>query len=223
MALDFSLKSIIEKKISQIENEYQKTQGLILTEDDLKCIIYKKLMEISDLSQRRQTQDKKIYAKSVHTEVSWYDKDNKLTIKTDITILEPKNLSILHKYGNDKLRLPSKQFSFVGKCFIFELKFVRNKTGITPATLRKIKKDYDKIKRLFARLDSQGSSDDIFCYFIIFNKTDLKCSEFDDFLQQKGQSNRHRIIYCSGKVKFNKKASNPKRSRIIKRNGNPSI
>ena len=202
MALDFSVRTIIEQKITEIEQEYKQTQGLILTEDDLKCLLYSKLMQIPELSQKIETQDKGIYSKSIHTEVSWYDIREKLAITPDITILEPEHLSILHRYGN-KLSLPSKQFSFSGKAIIFELKFIRNKTGIRPTTFNgQIMKDYEKIRKLFARLDSQEAPDAMFCYFVIFNKTDIKCSEFDDFIKQNGQSNRHKIIYATGNVHF---------------------
>lgn len=208
MPLDFSfLRAAIEQKIAEIEQEYQKTQGLILTEDDLKCLFYRKLMQIPNLSKRTRTNDKKIYAKPIHTEVSWYDDDGKLTIKPDITILEPEHLSILHKYGGQgKLRLPSKQFAFYGKAIIFELKFVRNKTGITLKSFNgsnnSIMKDYDKIQKLFERLESQERPNEVFCYFVIFNKTNIKCSEFDSFIQQNGESSRHKIIYATGNVNF---------------------
>lgn len=205
MTLDFSVRTVIEQKITEIEKEYQRTQGLILTEDDLKSLLYSKLMEVPQLSRRIKTQDQWIYANSIHTEVSWYDRNHKLTIKPDITILEPEHLSILHRhdgYGT-KRPLPSKQFEFNGKAIIFELKFIRNKTGITPRTFNgPIMKDYRKIQRLFAKLDAQGAPDNIFCYFVIFNKTNVKCREFDTFIQQNRESSRHKIIYATGHVRF---------------------
>jgi hypothetical protein len=203
MTLDFSLRPIIEAKIKEIEREYQQSQGLILTEDDLKCLLYGKLMEIPGLSEKRITLDPNISAHSIHAEVSWYDDNRKLTIKPDITILEPKNLSVLHGcYGYDA-KLPSKQFEFYGKAIILELKFIRNKTGIKSATLEgPIRKDFKKIKRLFERLESQSMPDSVFCYFIIFNKTNTRCREFDYFIEQNRESNRHRIIYATGNVNY---------------------
>ena len=112
MPLDFSIKSTIEEKIKEIEKQFQRAQGLILTEDDLKCLLYSKLMDIPKLSKIRITKDPKIFANAVHTEVSWYDDDKQLTIKPDITILEPEELTILHGYYGYGLPLPSKQFEF---------------------------------------------------------------------------------------------------------------
>lgn len=211
MTLDFSVREIIEQKITELEKEYQKMQGLILTEDDLKCSLYNKLMQIPEVSQRIETQDKQICANSIHTEVSWYDNNNNLTIKPDITILEPEHLSILHRYcSNLRLpskqfpRLPSKQFSFSGTAIIFELKFIRNKTGIRPTTFKgQIMKDYRKIQGLFARLDSQEMPNNVFCYFVIFNKTNITCRVFDRFIEEQNrQSNRYKFIYATGNVQF---------------------
>lgn len=212
MALDFSVKSAIERKIRDIEREYQQTQGLILTEDDLKCVVFERLSQIPNLSERVETEDREISATYVHAEVSWYDVNGHLAIKPDITILDPKRLSILHAYGFN-LRLPSKQFHFVGKAIVIELKFVRNKTGIRQSTINgPIMRDYKKIQKLFAKLDAQGRPNDLFCYFVIFNKTDIKCKEFDTFIRQYGQSHKHKIIYATGNVVFSKNLNRCKQS-----------
>jgi hypothetical protein len=209
MSLNFSVKAVIEKKIKEIADEYKKTKGLILTEDDLKCLLYRKLMKIPELSSPKATKNPSILANSIHTEVSWYDKNKKLTIKPDITILEPKNLSILHGCYDYEARLPSKGFEFYGKAILFELKFIRNKTGIRKATVESnIKKDFEKIKKLFHRLDSQYKPYEIFCYFIIFNKTNIKCPEFEHFLRQNEESDRHKIIYKTGDVEFSRVLGN---------------
>ena len=66
-----SLKPLIEQKISDLEHEYQESQGLILTEDDLKCLMYKKLMDIPGLNERICTQDVSICGKPIHSEIPW--------------------------------------------------------------------------------------------------------------------------------------------------------
>ena len=129
MGLDFSVKPKIEEMIRGLEKEYQKTQGLILTEDDLKCLIYQKLSAMKELFAQKQTEDNNIFGCYVHTEVSWFDDNDRLTIKPDITILDPADMSILHMCKSS-LRLPSKQFNFTGKAILLEMKFIRNKTGI---------------------------------------------------------------------------------------------
>lgn len=202
MIIDENIKKLIEQKIAEIEKEYQQTQGLILTEDDLKCVLYGKLMQIFELSNSKETRDQhNIYATFVHTEVSWYDQNNKLTKRPDITVLEPENLSILQR-DDHKLELPSKGCSFSGDAIIFELKFIRNKAGITQRTLNPIKKDYEKIQKLFEKLRDLKASNNVFCYFVIFNKTNIKCREFDIFIERNGQGESYKIIYATGNVAF---------------------
>jgi len=200
------IKQIIESSISEIEFEYQFTKGLILTEDDLKVIIFHKLSSrCPDLILPKQTEDRFITASMLHTELSWYDENGKLTIKPDITILEPEHLSILHK-NDEELKLPSKACSFGSSAILMELKFIKNEKGIRKTTISgALKNDIDKIKRLFLRLERQGSYNDVFCYFIVFNKTDKKCSEFERFLEETNRDGlgKYKMIYATGNVEFN--------------------
>lgn len=198
-------KSAIESTVAEIETEYQKAQGLILTEDDLKSILFHKLSNnYPGIIKPRVTEDSYINASMLHTELSWYDKNRKLTIKPDITILDPKYLSILHRNG-DKVNLPSKGYSFGSDAVLIELKFIKNKTGIRKTTIDgPLKKDIQKIKRLFKRLEDQGAPYNLFCYFIIFNKTDIRCNEFEEFLRStnREQPSRYKVVYATGKVEF---------------------
>lgn len=113
----------------------------------------------------------------------------------DITIINPRHLSI--KYNIDRnLKLPSKGFSFDGKAFVFELKFIRQKSGITNSVFRReILKDWDKIQNLFVH--NSDYRDNLFCYFIIFSKWDKSQSDFDAFLLKNSTSMNHKIIYKS--------------------------
>jgi len=121
----------IERAIRSIEAEYRCNKGLILTESDLASLVYARLRSLflnpsnsSGLRWRMPTQDPSIRASPLHLEVPWYDDNNKLRIRPDITILDPAHLSILHRVDG-KLRLPSKQFQFEGNAIILELKFIR--------------------------------------------------------------------------------------------------
>ncbi|EJQ42360.1 hypothetical protein IEE_03925 [Bacillus cereus BAG5X1-1] len=194
----------IEGKVSEIEREFQRIQGLILTEDDLKSILFSKLMSIPEFFSPRQTRDSNIYATALHTEVSFFNEAEELRIIPDISIIEPEHLSILHFFNDDGLDFPSKQYSFGGKAIIFELKFIRNKNGITYSKFRnEILKDFEKIQELFQRLDNLDMSNDVFCYFIIFNKTDIYCNQFQEFLETHRNDARYKIIYATADVNFN--------------------
>lgn len=195
----------IKDRIAAIEDEFRENQALILTEDDLKCLLYRELSMIFGLSGRRKTQDTGVYGTPIHTEVSWYDREERLSITPDITILEPEHLSILHgigKRGKVNLPLPSKGCRFVGKAITFELKFVRQKGGITPHVVSRIKNDYDKIQVLHDKYVSSGLADQLFCFFVIFNKTNNHCRRFAEFLESKKRDSWSEIVYATGKVEF---------------------
>ncbi len=186
--------------INKIELEFQLIKGLILTESDLKCHLYYRLMQTMRYRLPYPTQENMIYANSVHSELPWYDDQNKLTIKPDITILEPGALSIVRGLG-ERLKLPSKQFEFSGKALIFELKFIRGKRGITKRVFdERILPDFMKIQRLFHRIDSQGVFGHVFCIFVVFNKTNKVCDEFYEFLKEYGEGDNYKIIYGTGNV-----------------------
>lgn len=202
------IKAAIETTITQIEVDYQRFQGMILTENDLMSIIFTRLStNYPGLVEPQRTEDPNIFAPMLHTELSWYDKNNKLTIKPDITILDPKYLSILT--GGDGVKLPSKQYSFRGDAVLLELKFVRSKKGILDKDLQTppqntIRGDLEKIRRLYKRLEDQGAPFDLFCYFVVFNKTDLRSVGFSELLQEINDEadGKYKMIYATGNVQF---------------------
>jgi hypothetical protein len=180
-----------------IENVYSKAKavpGLILTEGDMKCHLFLELSSLPQFSSSIQTQEGDILATALHTEVSWFDKDEKLTIKPDITILSPEHLSIFYKRHTRKLP-PRKQFSFDGYAFIFELKFIRGPYDFTPSKLNEIKGDFQKIKTLFDRLNSNGAGSDTFCYFTVFSRYDCPNQDWHNFFRENREHEHWRCIY----------------------------
>jgi hypothetical protein len=69
---------------------------MILSEDDLKCHLFRLLYEEERISQRQRTMDNDIWGTRIHTEIKFFNADIKLLDRPDITILSPKNRSILH-------------------------------------------------------------------------------------------------------------------------------
>jgi hypothetical protein len=210
MPLNFAITTDIEQLIHNIEREYRCNQGLILTEDDLAGLIYGRLRYFfrnpstaygSGLHWCMHTQDHKIAASPVHLEVPWYDSEGYLRIRPDITILEPDQLSILHRYG-DGLKLPSKQFEFAGNAIIMELKFVRQKAGITENIMKDIRNDFNKIQDSLIGQRNTNLRKNLYCFFVVFNKTDKKCASFDQYLVDHGEGAWYKYIYCSGQVSF---------------------
>ena len=209
MALNYEFVSDIEATIRSVESDYKRNQGLILTESDLAALVYARLRSLflkpvnkSGLHWRMHTQDTNVLASPLHLEVPWYDVNGKLKIKPDITILEPAQLSILHRYG-DGLRLPSKQCEFAGNAIILELKFIRRKSGITVHALERIRRDFDKIQEnLQNHIGNVGIRRSFYCLFVVFNKTDNRCPEFDQYLAEHAGGDWYKYIYGSGQVTF---------------------
>ncbi|MEJ2372902.1 MAG: hypothetical protein P8Y16_03760 [Sulfurimonas sp.] len=185
------LKQQIEQKVDEIGEYYNANKGVILTETDLQCILYNKLLEIDILSKLEKTDNtEEIYTHYVHTEVSWFDYSGKLTLKPDISLISPSSLQIAN--GKKSLAMPTKGFYFVGGGIIFELKFNRYKS--TKKFLSEIKKDFEKFEKL------KELNSDMFCYFVVFNKTNNLCDELQDFIYRNSSSSQHKLIYKSGNL-----------------------
>jgi hypothetical protein len=182
--------------IEDVYHFFLKTPGALLTEDDLKCQLFCRLSAISAFSAPIVTLDQHILATSVHTEVSWFDARGKLTVKPDITILDPQHLSLLYRIGSVKAP-PSKQFHFDGSAYIFELKFVRGPKGITKAEFARIQKDFEKIERLFSKLKGDGDADNVFCYFVVFSRYGEVCDGWDEFCRSHYDSKHWKLLYKS--------------------------
>ena len=211
MPLDFRKLTLqIEHQIRLLKIEYSQAPGSILTEDDLKCLLYNKLSRLRPLRAPVPTLNHHILGSYVHAELSWYDENGRLRIRPDITIIEPEHLSILHDYTPSTLDLfgsayspfpgaplPSKQYAFGGKAITIELKFAR--AGITKSMMRLINKDFEKILRLFEKLDKEGEGESVFSYLVIFNKLPQKLHEtpLAKFVRENRSSRRHRILYKS--------------------------
>jgi len=187
------LKSQIENKIDDIARYYNNNKGIILTESDLQCIMYQKLLEIEQLSRIEKTKNiEDIKTHCVHTKISWSDSEGKHALESDISLINPLNLTI--DYGIKNLTMPTKDVYFTEGGIIFKLKF--NKYESSVRLLDEIKKDFTKFKKLKQR------NSKIFCYFVIFNKTNYVHQELDKFLQKNLSSDNHKIIYKTGNIKY---------------------
>ncbi len=170
------LRDQIEAAIQLLGDDYRAAPGSVLTEDDLQCLLVNRLLQIPELSRQGPTADG-LLGSMIHTEVSWFDGDGKLRIKPDITILDPGTLSLFQSMRKG-YPLPNKGFSFAGKSIIFELTFIRNRQGVTAASLRAIRRDLDKVIGLFRRLDAKDAGGELFCYFVVFGKVTRQVPEF---------------------------------------------
>lgn len=199
----------IERSIARLGFEYHLAPASILTEYDLKSRLHHLLRSLPAARRPVCARHRKLPAVVAHSDLSWFDEDGQLRIRPDITMLEPEHLqlpdwtsrSVLDPFagcgyrfhrGN---RLPSKQFAFSGDAITLELKFARN--GIDNAMARLIRKDFQKMNRLFRILDDRGEGESIFSYLVIFNRLDQSPCQtpLANFFRDYMSSSRHRIIY----------------------------
>ena len=189
-------RSLICGAIKSVFDKCVHIPGGLLTEGDLQCLLFRELSSIAAFSTPVPSHDAHILATPTHAEVSWFDTNRRLTIKPDITILDPQQLSLLYKIGSVKAP-PSKQFHFTGNAFIFELKFVRGPKGIQKTALASIQKDFKKTQDLFSKLNADGDENNVFCYFVIFSRYGVTCNEWNLFYQLHRNDAHWKIIYES--------------------------
>lgn len=172
----------IERCISRLSSQSHSAPSSILTEYDLKSRLHHLISSSPAARCPTCARHRKLPAMVAHSDLSWFDEDGLLRIRPDITLLEPEHLQqpdwtsrrVLDPFSGcgsrfrTGSRLPRKQFAFSGDTITLELKFARN--GIDNVMARLIRKDFQKMNRLFKILDDRGEGDSIFSYLVIFNR-----------------------------------------------------
>lgn len=178
----------IKKKLIELENNWKDFKGMLLSEDDVKCHLFRLLHDERKFLDSYVTKDPDIFGTPIHTEIFFFDENGKLSLKPDITILNPQNLSIAHSvqcYSNtgNSTRYASttgKMFEFKGKAIVIELTFIKNNHGITRMKdINKIREDFEKIKRIIEINDG-----DVKGFIVVFSKASNFRIEFDDLKKE---------------------------------------
>lgn len=136
--------------------------GILLTETDMQCHIYKLLTEEFPLIEETRTAG--ISANYVHTELKFYDENGELGgIRPDIVLVKPSKLAA-RPDGNFGVFVDSKNYGFTGKVILLELKYVRDsdlKTNVKDEILF----DIGKARRLNQRYQSE---DEFLLFSVVF-------------------------------------------------------
>lgn len=195
---------ICTQVVREIEADFQRCAGLILTENDLQCLLHSRLSAAFPVE---PSHDAGHLASPVHSEVSWFDRSNRLKIKPDISLFEPRNLRLFDGFG---MSLPSKGFHGVGSAIIFELKFFRSHRGPSDKELEAVWDDLEKIQALLHRIEADGGNGMVHCFFVEMNRTDRRQNESEDvFTRFSRRAGRHFTDHvdfaaCSGLVARNR-------------------
>lgn len=124
------LKSV-KSAIENIQQEYCKNRGMLLTEGDLECHLFNWLLKDENLKGFHNSKNDSIFSMKevlkttfVHSQVTWFKQGQKSGFEVDLTIGEPSKLEVINielfeEYTN-------KGFAYDGPCIAIELKFIRN-------------------------------------------------------------------------------------------------
>lgn len=199
---------LILSEISTLEQEYQASQGMILSEDDLKCHLFSRLRAI--LPQAMPTFNAKVLGSPLHAEVKFFDEENMLTIRPDISIIDPRHLSIYHSVEFEVKRGVLKYNNYSSKCFevggsaiMIELKFCRDHNGINDEHISSYQADLEKINRLQKIVTHRSNGiDKIYGVFAVFNKTDKGANKIEPLKKMYETLPNIHLVYATGKVDF---------------------
>lgn len=186
----------IERFVREIECDWNVAKGLILSEHDAQCLLYSKIsthLAGKDHSTNKTEDD--YLASPLHTEVDFLDKRGKLTIRPDMVLFETDQLNLTKKC---KLQLVQrKSFSFRGSTVVIELKFCKYLKGVTPSFTKLVERDCRKIKDLHKIHYSNKQDDTLSGLVVVFSRSNQRCEEFDQLIQEYSSYSVVRIVYAT--------------------------
>jgi hypothetical protein len=196
----------VERVILDLASHVYRVAGLVLTEDDLKCHLFHRLLGLPNMSRDCVSADPNTLANPVHVEVPWFDEDRHLRLRPDVTLTDPAQLSV-HRSLLKGFPLPRKGFHFVGDSIAIELKFYRGKTGITRQCVAGIRRDLEKLRRLVRR--SHQLSPDTYMEGIVavFSKYARRCPELAELAGQVRAGEHIRLIIPDGGLEGRRRRS----------------
>lgn len=86
--------NIVLQKLQELQVTYNQDKALILTEDDLKCQLFRLIYDL--FPRNSETFNPEITGCSVHSEIKFFDELGKLTLRPDLIVIDPGNISIFH-------------------------------------------------------------------------------------------------------------------------------
>lgn len=185
------------RAVREIELEYRVTPGLILSECDAQCLLFMKLRSFLEQTAQSQIQTdvEGVLASPIHTEINFIDSNGKLSIRPDIVVMNEGSLSLIN---DDESRLiDRKGFVFYGSALLIEIKFCKSSNGIDLEFTNRIKNDCLKLDEISQNLYPVDAESVMSGCVVVFNKTNLKCNEFDELMRVWYQSNTSKIIYAT--------------------------
>ena len=189
----------IATAVAEIEAECQLVPGLILSENDLQCLLFERLRTTLRTQNQIciQTDNEHIRASPIHTEIKIFDENLRLILRPDIIVMSPGSLSLVN---DDEVRLIARKgFVLFGSAVFIELKFAKFPKGIDLKETNKIAGDCQKLDGIKQRLYPNTESADMIGCVVVFNRTDVRCEAFNNLAIRQANSTTSKIIYATGR------------------------
>lgn len=164
-ALPQKLIDLIESTIESFRTD----PDVYLTEEDIRCHLFSKLLNLNLNRMLFNTRDGSRSIK-VHSEIRWYGFSGKLKYRSDIVLLEPRDL-ITKNGGN--LKLPSKGFGFNKFSAIIEIKLRRVNGKSDNAYLKETEKEIFKLKQIRDETKGLNKYNPVLIILIFDKKNDI--------------------------------------------------
>lgn len=120
--------------LESLQEDYKINRGMILTEGDLECHLFNKLMQQeifsgyhnskNDTFQYDPENNSELKTGYVHSQVTWFKPGTKSGFEVDLTISDPAKLEVVNIELFEEW--PSKGFTYDGPSIAIELKFIRD-------------------------------------------------------------------------------------------------
>lgn len=187
----------IARCVVEIEEEFRITPGLILSEDDAKCLLFGKLQSclISQLQHSLPTSDVNTLASPLHTEIKFLDRNGKLSIRPDLTLLDTNALCIGE--SRDGFSIDRKGFVFFGSALAIEIKFCKAKRGITNPFVASIRKDCEKLLDLQERLYPSNELPTFKGVAVVFSRRNRASQLFYDLQEEFAGNGNVQLLYAT--------------------------
>lgn len=138
-----------KKAIQIIHDQYGKNRGMLLTEGDLECHLFAKLLDQESITGFHETKDSPIISENgdivlnstyVHSQVTWFLPEKQSGFEVDLTICDPAKLEVINIELFEEY--PHKGFAYDGPCVAIEIKFIIDEK----AALTLAHEDYLKLR-----------------------------------------------------------------------------
>ena len=142
--------SFVMSCIDKLKSEFETNPFNFLSESDMKCCLFMELWKNPELSQLKRTSNKQKIS-SLHSEVSYFDKNRKLNFHVDISAIKPEHTKVYGSRGGflQKIML-SKGYEFGDMIFVIEVKLNKGRWS-KEKTLSKWIKDLEKLEDIITR------------------------------------------------------------------------